>query len=326
MAKKKRATITFTLRHTLDLGMDKVFAVDISRDGALVAASTNSGMVVVGDVATGAVRYTIKEHKGAVHAVAFDPSGAQLFTGGADLTMRLWSMEDGAFMGDLAGIVNAPRSRTLQGQMLQPSRVGHTQTLLAAVWNDDGVLATGGQDFLVKLWPSESAVRTFNWHQGPITDLVFRPGTDRPYSASRDGTVRAWDVAAGAMTEKYSGHDDEIEALVWLGPDHFVSGDLGGQLLLWKAGDERPFAELVRVESAVRCLAAVPAQRVVLAGLESGDVVAYEARKRLRRDPPPPITVCEAHDLAVRALAATPDGSVLVSGGNDGQVHVWDIG
>ncbi len=35
--------------------------------------------------------------------------------------------------------------------------------------------------------------------------------------------------------------------------------------------------------------------------------------------------ICEAHDLAVRALAITPDGSVMVSGGNDGTMNVWDV-
>lgn len=75
---------------------------------------------------------------------------------------------------------------------------GHYFDMNAVAYTADGsVAATGGDDGKVKLWNVESGfcIATFSEHTAPVTALEFsRGGTGVLFSASLDGTVRAWDL------------------------------------------------------------------------------------------------------------------------------------
>jgi len=126
------------------------------------------------------------------------------------------------------------------------------------------------------------------------------------------------------MIHKYLGHRDEIEDMVFLDDGRFVSGDLNGRLLSWVVGQEEPDYEIVTWPSAVRCLVSSADGAHVFVGVDSGEIVAFDRRKR-RRKPAEPVFELEAHELAVRALALSPDGKMLVSGGNDTTLRVFEL-
>lgn len=75
---------------------------------------------------------------------------------------------------------------------------GHYFDMNAVAYTADGaVAATGGDDGKVKLWNLESGfcIATFAEHSAPISSLEFsRNGAGVLFSASLDGTVRAWDL------------------------------------------------------------------------------------------------------------------------------------
>src|SRR5439155_1297085 len=77
-------------------------------------------------------------------------------------------------------------------------------------------------------------VRTFAGHAAPVSAVAFRPDGVSLASASFDGTVKVWDVAAGTVTRTLRGHRDKVLALAY-SPDgrRLASAGLDGAVNLW---------------------------------------------------------------------------------------------
>ena len=75
---------------------------------------------------------------------------------------------------------------------------GGTRTAAAAAFSADGALvAIGGDDQLIGVWDVDSGELrdTLRGHAAPVHGLVFSADGRTLYSASRDNSVIAWDVA-----------------------------------------------------------------------------------------------------------------------------------
>ncbi len=310
--------------HRLDTTSGKVLAVDIDPAANTIAAGARDGIVYLVDVESGTVTQRLKGHIDFVFCLAFHPTEETLISSGKDTSLRLWNINTGEFLADLAGIYSGTTSKTLRGQLFKPSRKGHTKTTLSLDWSDTGALTTGGQDHLVKLWKNNEAIRSFDWHAGPVTAVRFRPGTDEVFSASRDRSIRSWNPETGAMLDKYVGHNDEIECLAFTGPNHFVTGDLQGTVLLWEVGRDKPLRTLANHNAAARCAAPVPNQHMVFVAYESGHIALYDADPKSRKKNHCILTK-EAHDFAVRSIAFAPKDNLLVSGCNEGFLATWRL-
>ncbi len=74
---------------------------------------------------------------------------------------------------------------------------GHSLNMSCLTYSADGqYIATGGEDGKVKIWNTSSgfAFVTFSEHTGPVTAIAFSPRTNAVFTASVDGTVRAFDL------------------------------------------------------------------------------------------------------------------------------------
>jgi WD40 repeat protein len=79
----------------------------------------------------------------------------------------------------------------------------HTGRLWAAAFDPSGgLLATAGDDLVIRLWDPVSGdhLQTLTGHTHSVSSLAFHPRGHLIASGSADGTARLWTVASGQAT------------------------------------------------------------------------------------------------------------------------------
>ncbi|MBX7166036.1 MAG: WD40 repeat domain-containing protein [Pirellulales bacterium] len=138
-------------------------------------------------------------------ALAIDPSGKTLVSGGCDGRLLWWPAD-------------APAP--------QPSRAldAHAGWIRAVAVSPDGQLvASAGNDLVVRLWSlgEGTLVRELPGHESHVYSLLFDSDGKSLLSGDLKGVVRQWDVAAGSETRK-------LDAAVLWKYDEGFRADIGG--------------------------------------------------------------------------------------------------
>jgi WD40 repeat protein len=186
----------------------------------------------------------ITGHAGAVGDGAFTPDGMKFVSGGADRTLRLWQVTDGAPLRAWAGHDAAVSS--------------------VAVMADGKTIVSGSLDQTVRLWPvdlstpAETAAATAQAVAGEVTkldplDVYAHPAAVRSVqpsangtriaAASDDGFVRVWDVGTGRELERFGGHAGPVSGVAFV-PDNLrvISGGADASVREWRISVTRVIA------------------------------------------------------------------------------------
>jgi WD40 repeat protein len=286
---------------------------DFTADGKRFACGSMSGAIKVWDVATGKEELSFQDGANDVWGTLFSPDGKQLVTGTAQGPVKVWDAASGKAVKTL-------------GQ--------HEGGATFLAFNAAGTrLATAGVDGLVKVWdwPSGELLRTLEGHPDKIQDLAFSADGALLASGSQSRVV-VWDVATLQPRHTLEtagggllGFTPDGRTLV-AGPHNFPEGQKRA-FTRWdvKTGTALPTWD-------------VPGPRDVMVGRLSRDgrtvylmsylppearLGAYDAATGADRFPgrfPD-----QGHEGPVCAVAFSPDGHSLASGGRDGRVCLWDL-
>ena len=279
---------------------DAVPALAFSPDGALLVSGSLDGQVRLWDAASGALVRTLEGHQGPVWRVAFSPDGATLATGSSDDTFRLWQMSDGS-----------------QRAVLEDHMGGEA----ALAFSPDGAILATGWENDVRLWHAagDTLLRTLEGHSFWINDLAFSPDGATLASASADQTVRLWQVEDGREIHILEGTIDEVSSLAF-SPDGLVlatsSTDEG--VMLWDRTTGQLLARSEDNQTGGGLLTLSPDGSTVASG--SGTAVQLR-----RASDGAPAGRLQGHTDWVRAVAFSPDGTLLASGADDGTVRLWSV-
>jgi platelet-activating factor acetylhydrolase IB subunit alpha len=265
--------------------------------------------------------------------VAFHPLFSTLASGSEDTTIKIWDWE----LGEL--------DKTLKG---------HTKGVLDVDFGGpkgQTLLASCSSDLTIKLWdPSNEYknIRTLPGHDHSVSSIRFIPSgaAGSPLSgnllvsASRDKTLKIWDVTTGFCLKTIRGHAEWVRAVTpsidgrWL-----LSGGHDQTARLWDANSTEPKATFVGHEHFVECVALAPVSAyehmATMAGLkkappatDTAEFAATGSRDKtikLWDSRGTLIKTLVGHDNWVRALVFHPGGRYLLSCADDKTIRCWDL-
>jgi WD40 repeat protein/serine/threonine protein kinase/DNA-binding XRE family transcriptional regulator len=321
-----------------------------------LAVGLANGDILILDARTGETRLQMPGHSSWFVAMAFSLDGNLLASANNDGTIRIWDSDTGESMfmldaptggwslGNILAFI--PGSNYLMVTDYQNNhRIIDLETGLVAVSlppelfgghiavSPDGAwLATGGEEFKVRVWdlPSLIEVRSdqprfiLQGHSNAIHNFNFSPDSRLLASASFDSTIKIWEISRDSARElmTLSGHKGPVNAAKF-SPDgaSLATVSRDGKLLVWDVSTvgSREVLTLAFQETNVRKLALSPDGNFLAAASEDGMVRVIDfPNGRLRH-------TFIGHQGMVHAVAFSPDSGRLVSAGEDFTLRIWDV-
>ncbi len=294
---------------------DAVRNVAFSPDSRLLAGGSDDGIVQVWDAGTVDVVYTFRDHTDSVQAVHFSQNRTELVSASLDGTAILWSL-----VGE-------------GGRLHDP--IQHDVPVYAAKFSPDGdMFATGGADKLIRLWNTETGEQrfTFKGHTDSVSHFDFSPNGNALVSGSADGNVLLWDVIGSRTRINISGHTGGIKALAYTEDNRIRTCGMGldDKPRLWDAGTGSVLST-VRGHKGLVTAAAFSAdgKTLVTAGNDTDAIFVWDVLELLAADTlfqeSMLLNVLSGNAHGITALALSPAGTTLASGGTDGRIHLLDM-
>ena len=197
----------------------KVVSLDVTPDARLLASASWDGTVRVWDLAQRRLLRTISVHKETVHAALISADGSAVYSGGFDGRIRHWDMATGGMVDELHnhgwpinimrwlpgereiifGTTNGDvQLLDITAKDISKVLIPHSKPVLGlAVMEHQGLVATGGNDGVIRVWRIKdwSVAGETGGIPGPVWALAFTEDGRGLYFGSLDDSVNFWRIA-----------------------------------------------------------------------------------------------------------------------------------
>ena len=330
----------------------RVFAGPIyNREGTKIASYSVDGTVKVWDAASGKALRTLKGHQDQVACLAFHPDGTRLATSDLVNKTKIWSVNqnqeasqldqgdsqfvcaaaaaDGRRLASVSDDGQVTIWDTATGQQLETR--GWRGDVQCLAFSPDGDFLAGGQQKIITIRDSSNLNSKLKLigHTAPVTRVAYNPDGTKLISSSKDGTIRIWRTSDGKSLRTISEHTDVVFD-VGFSPDgnRIVSSSSDKSVRIWdvETGVETcaflaPKSDGSSSLSGARASVYSPNGRWVACGYRDGRIIVWEIESRKI------VWDVKGHNLGVRRLAFSPNGTRLASAGSAGGLGVaklWD--
>ena len=284
-----------------------VSSVAGSPDGKLVAAASEDRAVLLWDSESGTPHGApLIRHESAVSCVRFSPDGKLLASFGIDRAIHLWDVETAKAIG-------------------APLRI-HAAPIYSCAFGRKQQLASGSDD-LILLWDvtNHPALRR-SLARFDISAMAVDANGLRAMIGGTDGHLRSWDLSEPQpdLRSPIPIHRQAINAVAFsANGQRVISGGGDGEV---RISDARTLVQRQHLRAPghgpVMTLAPFSqgsSDEILAAGYADGTIALWNLRSGQ-----PIAQPIAARQQSITALAWTPNGDALISGGLDGSIRLWE--
>ncbi|MFY9573142.1 MAG: hypothetical protein WAV20_17210, partial [Blastocatellia bacterium] len=301
----------FEAENLIEQKVAGVFALAWSPDGKLVASASGDKTIRVWDTIT---RREVAQKGGSwdseIGALDWWP-GPSLASGHADGSVRLWDA-----LGDRR-----------ESALLKK----HNKKVTVLAWSRGGrqLLASGsfdpehsGSDNLVCLWDPKTSTSkiTLQGHTDSISHISWSASSRFLATASRDRTIRLWDVTDAGLASHADvpeGHIRDVSAVAW-SPDGKVLASLGSDCIrIWDPHTGQLEHALKPDGGWFRAMAWSPDSRVLTAARDTGEIISWKTTNWRPRDS------WVVGGPFNNSVEWSRGGETLAVGRIDGEIQLW---
>lgn len=294
--------------------------VAFSRDGKRIVTSGKDGRAIVWDSATGKMITSFCGHSSeqkvfsqSVTYASFSPDGSMVISGGSDNAVRIW---DSSF-GDVR-------------LSILPDQSGYSAF---SIGNREKIIALASTDHSVKLYHNDFIMYTgLIGHRSAINCITFSFDDRLLLTTADDMTAKLWDTDSGELLCTFIGHTAPVKGGAFLDDKTIVTGSSDGCIFTWDI--RHPDAPKDRFAAQLRYLShftGIPnSHRIAVAG---SPVLANSKAALMKEDIIQIIDTenwssvfadSQGHKASITNLAASSDGSHIVSSSIDNSSMIWD--
>ncbi|MGK7928938.1 MAG: AAA-like domain-containing protein [Spirulina sp.] len=288
---------------------DEVLSVAFSSDGQQIVSGGQDGTLRLSNLAGNAISEPLRGHNDTVLLGSFDREDRHILSIGTDDTLRLWDAN-----------INIPFQ-------------GHKGNIQVIDISPDGrLIVSSGDDGTVRLWDlnKKTMVRILHEQENPVYSVAFSPDGKTIASSGDDGTVYLWDMNGNTLTKLSQGNKNSVYSLTFSPNSTMMAGSYNdGSIGLWNLNNV--LAEQFRSIQIDERASFYTSGEVVFDSngrhiLKGGRLLALldiegnviwknsEAHREVER-----------YLGTVWAIAFSPNGQLIVSGGPDRTIRLWDL-
>ncbi|KAK3939569.1 TAF5-like protein [Diplogelasinospora grovesii] len=281
-----------------------------------------------------ACMFTFHNTLGSVSCMDFSNDHQLVAVGTMDSYIRVWSLD------------GKPLRSTLDKESKVNNRklVGHSGPVYGLSFSDSianldrniygegekpdtstKLLLSSSADGQIRLWSLDvwACLCVYKAHDGPVFRVLWGPHGHYFASAGWDKTVRVFAQDHASAQRIMVGHDTSVSALAWHPNGTYVfsaSDETDKSIRMWSVitgNCVRVFTGHTEYISALEC---APNGKILASADTGGNIYLWDIDKGAR------IKRCRGHGKGgIPSLNFSAESNVLVSGGLDGTVRLWDV-
>lgn len=285
--------------------------------------------------------FTLHNTFDSVNCMEFSGDNSLMAVGTAESYIRIWSLDNSPLTSPTDPVDFQPSSsRRLIGHSgpvyalsfapttalpEEPQTNGHVNGNMSSKTSHPRYLLSSSADGTIRLWSLDTWTNlvVYKSHTSPVWDVRFGPHGHYFLSCSVDRTARLWSTPNIAPLRLFVGHDSDVETTAWHPNGAYVFTGSGGPdktVRMWSIQSGAAVRIFTGHTGNVTALACSNTGKVLASADDRGEILLWDlATGRLTKR-------MRGHGRGgIWSLDWSVESSVLISGGADGTVRVWDV-
>ncbi|KAI9742827.1 MAG: Transcription initiation factor TFIID subunit 5 [Claussenomyces sp. TS43310] len=285
------------------------------------------------DLPNVAVQQLANSLRRSITCIEFSDDNLLVAVGTEDSYIRVWKLDGGALTSTVPSQPNDPppsNSRRLIGHSGPVHSVSFSSSATPldspdAPSTHPRLLLSASSDRTVRLWSLDAwaCLVVYKGHEGPVWNVRWGPFGHYFVTCGWDKTVRVWAQDHVAYLRMMVGHDSNVNQIAWHPNGAYVfsaSDQVDKTIRMWSFSTGQCVRVFTGHTEFISTLECSPDGKILASADGGGSIILWDLAKGTQ------IKRCRGHGRGgIWSLSFSVESTVLISGGADGTVRLWDI-